>query len=191
MFARFSLSSIIALLSCMSHLSFAGVVEDLFPQLRAQPVSYKVFGTVCEQIAKLEMMEQYDAKDYIVTSGIVYQNSTRTLGELDIVVLRRSDEEAILVGEVKCWRDLNGAQKKAQSQLSRFTETIASGKRISMHSDGETAKSYDRDQFDEQPKIITISQEGGEEFGFDHTIQIDLQDARDLYRMLNQGRSQR
>jgi hypothetical protein len=191
MFGRFSLSSVIALLSCLSHLAFAGAVEDLYPQLRAQPVSYKVFGTVCEQVAKLEIMEQYDTKDYIVTSGILYANRTRTLGELDIVVLRRSDEEAILIGEVKCWRDLSGAQKKARSQLSRFTGTISSGTEISMHSDGQNGKTYDRDQFDEQPKIITISQQGGENFGFEHTIGIDLQEARELYQMLNRGRSQR
>ncbi len=177
---------VIAMFFCQ--LGFAGAndaaVDGYFEQLKNTPVNYSNFGSICEQVARLEMMKTYDPNQYNVKVGISYGNNTRTIGELDVIVFRNTDNEAIVVAEVKCWKDMRGGLNKAYNQISRFKSHIgASG--IEMHSVENEDEVFTTSQFDEAPRFMTISQKGGESAGYDLGLPLDLEQMNALYaRML-------
>lgn len=147
-----------------------------YERLLVRPANYQVFGTICEELARLRLEEQFSPKNYYVVTGIQYRNSTRTIGELDVVVFRNSDHEAVMVGEVKCWRRLGEGRAKAEKQLHRFEDTMKSGMKIRFvaNGKGDPKKQYSPQQFDERPDLLSISQEGGRTHGFDMCLNYDL-----------------
>ena len=157
---------------------------SLFHQLKNnRDVNYEVIGAVCEQVAALQLKEEY-GKNYDVTVGIRYFNNQRTIGELDVVVMRRNDGEAVLVGEVKCWRDLNSARHKAVTQLQRFRSHAENKKsQFDMYSDG-THQYYKKSQFDEHPTYIGIAQNGARKAGFEKSLGYSLEEMMRLRKML-------
>ena len=155
-------------------------VDDWFHELKHDGVDYTVFGTICEHLAVKQLQAEYPADEYRVTSGIVYKDSGRTLGELDVIVFRRSDDEAVVIAEVKCWRNLSSARRKANEQLSRFTGHMARQTPIQMHDVDDRSVAYEPCQFDEQPETLKISQKGGEQYGFDRALDLTLPQVKDL-----------
>lgn len=167
----------------LSQMAFAKTddpqVDAYFEMLKDVPVNYSNFGTICEQVARLEMVKQYNQTEYNVKVGISYSAKNRTIGELDVIVFRNSDNEAVLVAEVKCWKNLNGGLGKAHNQLNRFKSHI--GNRIEMHSVENEDEIFTTSQFDESPRFMTISQKGGETAGFDLGLPLDLDQMNALY----------
>ncbi len=88
--------------------------------------TYKAEGEVLEALAILKLLELYPESDYYVTGGISYLNNAsrgryETLGELDLVVARRSDCAVVVVGEAK----LGISQlAHAREQITRFRDWI-------------------------------------------------------------------
>ena len=80
--------------------------------------TYGSEGEVLEALSLLDLANFYDPKDYFFTGGIEYSYAGgRVLGELDIIVARRSDCKVLVVGESKL-----GLHRlsKAKEQLARF-----------------------------------------------------------------------
>src|SRR5690606_19697162 len=119
---------------------------------------YEIIGTVCEQVAKLQLELAYTPDQYTVKTGIAYGDGKRTIGELDVVVFRNSDSEAILVGEVKCWRKMGSGLSKAREQRSRFKQNIKRGSEIELYDVSNRSLRYRPDQFDEAITYVAISQ---------------------------------
>ncbi len=166
--------------------SLAGDINYYFDRLKSDPINYTTFGTICEQVARVNLEDYYLYPEYKVETGIVYKNAyksyeKRTLGELDIVVFRNSDNKAILIGEVKCWKNLRKALIKAQKQYQRFQGHYDRGTPINMHSD---TTYYTIQQFSEHPNFVAISQNGGESYGFDMTLGLTLREVQDLRHLL-------
>ena len=136
------------------------------------------FGAVCEAIARIELEKTYPEKDYLITGSIEYSHGHRTLGELDVVILRRSDREAVLIGEVKCWKNLDRARKKAVKQLTRFKVTMNQNTPIQFHAKDHAP--YARVNFDESPRFVMIAQQGAVSHGFDMELPISLDSAKSL-----------
>ncbi len=160
-------------------------LEDDFDTLKSIPNDYTVFGTICEQVAQLRMEEVYDHDDYEVVTGIVYENHSWTLGELDVVVFDRFTQKAIVIAEVKCWRNLNKAQRKAQRQLNRFKHAIRDGHKVNHIFEGDDRlHEFSREQFMDDPQYLTISQEGGKSCGFDMNLGLSLDEVKSLRNKL-------
>lgn len=155
--------------------------EDYFDELSRIPANYKVFGTVCEEMARIDLEKEFPKDFYDIRVGIQYRDNSRTIGELDIIVFRRSDEEAVLIGEVKCWRNLKGALKKANRQLNRFQDNCGRGGQIN-YVDREFE--YHWSQFDEVQRYWKISQLGGRKEGFDRVLTLDLEAIKRLHGRL-------
>ncbi|MBN20287.1 MAG: hypothetical protein CL678_03280 [Bdellovibrionaceae bacterium] len=166
----------------------AGNVWEGYEYLMSLPREYKDFGSVCEEIATQEIKEDYPSDRYEVTGNLVYQNSQRTIGELDIVVLRKEDKEAVVIGEVKCWKKLSQGRSKALRQLERFRNTILSGRPIRIFHAFEKKRLFETDQFDEAPRYITVSQKGGRSEGYDREIRFSHEEMRRLYRVIRECR---
>ncbi len=173
------------LLSTLNPANAALSEEDYFEELGRIPANYKVFGTVCEEMARIDLEEEYHRDFYDIKVGIEYRNANRTVGELDVIIFRRSDEEAIMVAEVKCWRNFQGALKKANRQLGRF-QNNSGNENIRFIGRENGVQEYHWTQFDELTNYQKISQLGGREAGFDRTLTLDIAAIKRLHGRLMQ-----
>ena len=151
--------------------------------LRTVKRDYKVFGTVCEEVARLRLADQYRSDRYDIETGIEYKSNGRTIGELDVVVFDRRTSEAIVIAEVKCWTNMSSGHKKAMDQLSRFQRSV-NDRIIDEMRNLSTGKRYKYTQFDEDIKFITASQAGGESAGFEMTLGYGLNDFTEMSQKL-------
>lgn len=76
-------------------------------------------GDVLEALALVDLEKEYPSEEYFHTGGYEYSNSRggRVVGELDVLVGRRSDCNIIVIGEAKLGHKMLG---KAREQLARF-----------------------------------------------------------------------
>ena len=65
--------------------AFAGWPED-FAELKKIPRDYQDAGSICEEVARLDMQREYPAPQFTVEVGIAYADEERTVGELDIII---------------------------------------------------------------------------------------------------------
>ncbi len=174
---RFSRSVLLFFL--LSSTTQAAPLPELMEALRDSAVNYEVVGTVCEQVARLELYKTFPAKDFEIINGIEYGDTKRTIGELDVVIFKKTTKKAVFVGEVKCWRDLQGALKKAHAQRNRFIASLS--KEIYMQ---DQENSYDQAQFDHVQRYAAIAPVGSKKAGFDVEMENSLEELMRLRDML-------
>lgn len=143
---------------------FAANWAEDFEALKGIPRSYQDSGAICEEIARLDVQKKYPAPQYKVEVGIAYGDNQRTIGELDVVVFDRN--QVILVGEVKCWKDLRGGLKKALDQRARFLKNLHSNKPL-IFTSTSTHQRFSQNAFKDVQEFITIGQMGAVESGYD------------------------
>lgn len=170
-------------------LPFQGIAGDpdyLYEQLKYMDRDFRQIGTVCEEAARIQLSEQYPISDFSIIVGLVYHNNQRIIGELDIVVISKDNYRAVLIGEVKCRKKLRSAQNLAISQLERFESYISSGKEIDFFVAGNNYEELEIGPwvFQSPYEHITISQDGGENYGFDIALPYSLNDVNDVHEWL-------
>ncbi len=188
-----SLISFVLLFSFVQPSAFAAPdLNSVYRQLKDSGEDYEITGAVCEQVARLELARKYPAPGYEVLTGIAYADNRRTIGELDVVVFRGSDDSAVLIAEVKCWQNMRGGNKKAKEQRARFQTTMAQNASVDFFLVNERHVKFKRTQFTGQPKFISIAQEGAEAAGFEASLPYTLDELMRLRRMLMdcQGRGE-
>lgn len=84
--------------------------------------SYKMEGEVLEALALRQLQERYPENEYFTTGGYTYLKPANagkfeTIGELDVIVGRRSDCSIVRIGEAKLGAKQLG---HAREQLRRF-----------------------------------------------------------------------
>ena len=160
--------------------AFAGINED-FHELKDSGTDFTVIGTICEEVARLDIKDVYPPNRYQVHTGIQYASGKSVLGELDIVVIENKTNKAVLVGEVKCWKNLNGAHNKAMEQRQRFLKHIHSDAKLNFRSANfSKGESFHQDQFEGIQDFIAIAQKGSEDFGFDDELEYSLEELMEL-----------
>lgn len=182
---RKSLVSVIvsAMTLCLSAPAFAGEAHQAtdYSELSSIPAKYEVIGTICEYLTAIRLRDQYPANNFNIEVGIEYRAGGRVVGEIDVVVFRKSDNEAVLVGQVKCRKNLGSAAHQASEQNERFFNTMSGvGQHtgfVTFRSTSNAALVVVQSQMDEVHAAITASQDGGIERGFDMTIGYDLDTA--------------
>lgn len=112
-----------------SNQALTGVLSSLYDFLEASKQTmgfdFQKEGDVLEALALQDLTRIYPETEYFTTGGISYHNQNagkfETVGEVDIVVGRRSDCAVVAVGEAK----LGVAQlSHAHQQVSRFVSWI-------------------------------------------------------------------
>lgn len=171
---------LLPMLLTFSSSAFATRVDYYFEKLKEVPADYQTFGTTCEYVAQEMLWEQFDKKSYEIKVGIVYRNDQRIIGELDIVIFDRETQEAILIGEVKCRKNLSNAYRHAREQLQRFQDTINHTLDLELYLDSNRSVHYAPDRFDEYPEKLTIAQEGSEQAGFGLALDLNLAEVTEL-----------
>lgn len=181
-FVRAVFSVVLVLLSVSAS---AAPLQDLFEQLRDSGLNYEVVGTVCEQVSRLELQKTYPPAEFEIINGIEYGDLTRTIGELDVVVFQKSTKKAVLVGEVKCWKDNNAAIEKAHDQRKRFQKSLS--KNIDLHT---YDTDFDKSQFNQVQKYVAIAPKGSKDYGFEMDMENSLSELMQLRKMLINCQSQ-
>ena len=175
---------VIIALILTSQFAFATDTAPLFEALKNSGENYTVVGTICEQVARLDLIKTYPSDQYDIINGIEYSDNDGVLGELDVTVLRKQDQKAVLVGEVKCWGNLGGAHNKALTQRQRFMNAIRSNLKLELNCHDARPCHFNETNFKGLEKFITISQDGGEKFGFDMTLGYSLEEMMSLRKRL-------
>lgn len=161
--------------------AFGNSVGDLVERLRDTGEKYEIVGTICEQAAKLDMEREYPAPRYRVETGISYGNWDRTVGELDVVVFD-SDDAAVFIGEVKCWKSYSGALRKARDQRKRFQSALTGGAPLSFWHGKDNG--HQQTSFQGVPVFQAISQKGGMASGFERELSFSLEELMDARAQL-------
>lgn len=152
---------------------FAANWAEDFEALKGVPRSYSDSGAICEEIARLDMQKKYPAPQYKVEVGIAYSDADGTIGELDVIVFDRG--QVTLIGEVKCWKSLNGGLKKARDQRARFLKNLRSGKALDFTSTS-THQRFSPNAFKDVQDFITIGQLGARAAGYDLELGYTLEE---------------
>lgn len=161
----------ILILQLFAFSALAGRLESYKAALKDLPVDYVVSGAVCEQVARLEMIKSYPENQYDTVVGITYGHPAATIGELDVVIFDRASGNAVVVAEVKCWKDLDKAHKKAMDQRERFLRALQVMPKMIIYR-GSVA--YTKEQFSHIQRYLSISQSGGESSGFEISMDYSL-----------------
>ena len=179
------LSCVLPFSLLLSPSASAGDIWPLFHELKRSPDSFEVTGVVCEEVAKLELEKEYDPAHYDVVTGVAYKKGGKVIGELDVVIFRKSDGEAVVVAEVKCWKKLGAARKKAREQQERFRRTMdESTQGLRLYDVHDPSIIYRPTQFDGNPEMFAISQDGGESAGFEMTLDYSLAELMHLRELV-------
>lgn len=166
-------------------IKYSHSIDPVFQELKTSPNKYEIKGTVCEEVARLQLEQDYRKDQYSVHTGIAYTQYNQILGELDVVVFRKNDNKVVLIGEVKCWQNLDKAREKAISQRNRFREYLEDGGRgIDFHKTSNPRIHFNPRQFSDEPPFILISQEEGGNQGFDLALPFTLAELMKLRDML-------
>ena len=102
------------------------------------------------------------------------------------MVINPQNNRVLAIGEVKCWKDLEAAKRKAQRQIERFLNALESDLEISYTIKGVNIDSRLISHFDlNYLQTFSVSQEGGEAYGFDFTLAVDLEEVGELINSQN------
>ncbi|KYG63715.1 hypothetical protein AZI86_12865 [Bdellovibrio bacteriovorus] len=169
--------------------AFSGWNED-FAELKKIPRDYNDAGSICEEVARLDMQRAYPGPQYKVEVGIAYADEERTIGELDIIIFDTNMNKVYKVAEVKCWKDVRGGLKKAREQRARFVSNVHSNKVLQFRSTS-TGQYYEQNQFQNITEFFSIAQKGSEAVGFDVELNYSLSELKqyrkDMIRCQNRG----
>lgn len=158
--------------------SFA-TIDDEFQALKNCGRNFEVVGTVCEEVARLQVARQYPADQYTVLTGIAYGDNTRTIGELDVIVFENASGNAVKVSEVKCWKDLGAGLRKARDQRQRFLKTVRGGGRLFFQSTDDH-REYSHDQFRGVNNFTSMAQKGAKANGYEDELEYSLDELMGL-----------
>lgn len=159
--------------------TFAGLTED-FHTLKNHGRSLEMIGTICEEVTQLRYQEEYPAPEYRVLTGIAYSDQTRTIGELDLIIFDNQTNNAILIGEVKCWKDPKSGLKKAKDQRKRFLTWVKSSKALTFKWLDDPKEKFTKTQFNKTNNFISVSQLGTKKKGFDVELEYTLEELMQL-----------
>jgi hypothetical protein len=160
-------------------------LNSVFEDLRNTSEKYEIKGTVCEQVARLELEQQYPSNEYTVENNIAYSQHGQVLGELDVVVFRKYDARVILIGEVKCWHNVGESLQKAVAQREKFRKYLRNGGHgIDFYKTTGPVVHFNPSQFRDIPPYILIAQQEGNEVGFDLALPYTLRELMELRDLL-------
>jgi hypothetical protein len=125
----------------------------------------------------------YPEDKYIITGDVEYSLGGNTVGELDVIILDRNTNKAVLLEEVKCWKDLDNAMVKATGQRDRFLWNLAKSPR-SMIFTSYDGRTYSADQFQGNIPFKFVGQAGALKKGYDVELDLNLRELGQLRMMV-------
>lgn len=158
-------------------------LDQIVLALKDAPRDYFDTGAICEEVARLELQQEFQTPQYKVLTGISYDNGDGTAGELDVIVFDNNTNKVIKIAEVKCWNKLDAGLVKAKKQRARFLGYRANAKELSFKKTHST-ETFTKDQFAYVNDFITIGQQGAVARGYDRELEYSLRDLMTLRELM-------
>lgn len=156
---------------------YAGYEDDFDAVQRRRP-NLESKGAICEELAVLQLKKEYPHNE--VYSGIVYGDRHGAVGELDLVVLDRNGSKAIMIGEVKCWKDFREGLSKAREQRKRFFKTMSSSAPVEFFYLKDRSLKFTKNDFDSVTEFISVGPKGAKSLGYDIELDYSLEEIMDM-----------
>ena len=134
--------------------------------------SINSIGTMFEVLLRDKLAERYPADQYEITGSLEYLRGNQTIGELDLLVFRKSDGMCVMVGEAKFWKNLSSAIKKAKAQLKRFKDNLYGGEITKYRWKPNPARQFTDSQFAETENFEYHGPQGAKKYGFTHEFDL-------------------
>lgn len=148
-------------------------------------------GAICEEVAQLDMKRKYPEDQYRVLTSISYSDLDGTVGELDLIIFEKASDQVVVVGEVKCWQNMEAGLRKARDQRARFQRHVNSSKVITFKwLPDPSAYRLTKKQFNKVNNFITVAQRGARSAGYDIELEHSLADLMELRSRIMQCQSQ-
>lgn len=166
----------------ISNLAQAGLLQD-YEAIKNNGRNLQDTGAICEEVAMLEKQREY-GDQYTVISGVEYSDRDGTVGELDIVVFENRTNTAVLIGEVKCWKDMSSGLRKAREQRQRFLTNIKSSREIHFRWKNDPKVRLTKQMFNKTDQFISIAQKGAKKSGYENELSYTLLELMELRDMI-------
>lgn len=166
-----------------SSLAFAGDINAAFESIKNTGANFDPDGTVCEELERVRLAQIYPADKYFISGDIEYSTGGMTIGELDTVVIDRSTGKVVLLGEVKCWKNMDDALMKAKSQMMRFFWNLQKNP-AKMSFNSYDGVQYSAAQFPLDTPVYTVGPQGAVAKGFTYEFDLTLKETHQLRMML-------
>jgi Holliday junction resolvase-like predicted endonuclease len=141
-----------------------------------------ITGTICEEVARLDVADEYKEPEYSVVTGIAYGNSRKVIGELDVIVFENRTGDVVKIAEVKCWKDLEGGLQKAMDQRQRFLKNVQKGGLYFQSTHDK--RQYSQKHFRKVKDFETIGQQGAKDYGYTRELEHSLEDLMALRKRI-------
>lgn len=166
-----------------SQLAFAGDIAAAFETLKNTAVNYEPDGAVCEELERVRLSAVYPEDKFIITGDVEYSTGGLTVGELDTIVIDRATNKVVLLGEVKCWKNPDGALLKAKSQMNRFFWNLEKNP-TALQFTSYDGLNYSASQFALNIPFYTVGPQGTVARGFTYEFDLTLKETQKLRMML-------
>lgn len=180
---RAAVSSVLALSTTISS---AGLVDDAYELHKNDGVDLAAVGTICEYLAKDVLERKYDPDLYRVVIGVQYGQSRNAMGELDLTVVDLEYNEAVFIGEVKCWKDAKAGLRKAKKQLSRFRNAHYDNRVnwVKILSPGYSDFVVSKRTYNGSYEVGYVAPKGTRKAGYTHELDLTLEEAMTLRKRI-------
>lgn len=167
-------------------ISAAGPVDDAYELHKNDGVDLQPIGTICEYLAKDVLEKRYDPDFYRVVIGVQYGESRNAMGELDLTVVDLEYNEAVFIGEVKCWKDPRAGLAKAKKQINRFRKANDQNRVnwLKILSPGYTDFVVSKRTYRNSYEVGYVAPKGTRKAGYTHELDLTLDQAMDLRRRI-------
>jgi len=173
--------------------SNAGAVsfDEAYRALQGVDEDFVNSGTICEYVARLELQKEFPPSRHEVLIGVSYLVDDQVVGELDVVIQERVSRTIEVIGEVKCWKNLESGLEKANEQEQRFRTTLAdvasSLRFVKFDGSRGTLMPFERATFVSNLEHLSIGQKGARAVGYDRELEMSLEELMDLRKKLMSG----
>jgi|GEM_PF-5384809 len=160
--------------------------EATIRELGVHRFNFHNVGSVVEALGLRGLEREWDTATYEILPGIVYTDAKtgRTIGELDLSVMHKETGDFMMVSEVKTSNNMRGAATKANKQLKRFRDTIASDQDIRIQSTAISPIQFTRSQFSNVTQFQKIGSHGALNAGFHWEVDISRAEVDQLHARL-------
>lgn len=156
-------------------------IEFFARELEGIDRNWKNVGFILEELVRIHLVRtKYPADDFHVGTSLQYFGDGRTLGELDVVVIRRADGKVVEVGQVKFSGNPARAIGEAKEQIDRFRRAVADGRTDRIKWSDTTAAAPPASAFTDETHHVTYGCRGSCAAGFDYELDIDRDEAEPI-----------
>lgn len=154
--------------------------------LEAHKTEIQNKGDVLEVLVREQIARHIPNREQVM-GNLVYYSGTKIVGELDVVIFTGIRKNflpiAVVVEEIKLWKNHKKALSKAKKQLKRFVTYLEAGKITKFKMKGKEIN-LSESNFPSRVVLHTWGPKGSTKSGFDHEFNLTPKEGEYLYEKI-------